>query len=398
MEPRIVHVDMDAFFASVECAHNPALKGKPLIIGGGPEDVRGVVSTASYEARQYGVHSAMPLAQARKLCPNGIYMRGHYELYAEASQKIQTILMRVSPHVQMASIDEAYIDVSGSQKLFGGDDAIAAFIKDEIRAQLQISCTVAIAPNKLVAKVASEEGKPDGYVRVAAGGEAAFLAPMAIRKIPGIGPRSCALLEGLGLRTVAELARCKLSLLERVCGPQHALSLQQAAQGRGSVLVETATRPKSISRETTFSKDRWDWMEIGAVLSYLTEQCTYTLRKQHLETRRVMLKVRYCDFETKTFAQSLMDATTVDSEIQAVVRALIPKARTRRAPIRLVGVGLSQLQYNQHQLALFGREEAEKWGRVLEQVDTVRNRLGFNAVQMGKSITLRQKQERLRRR
>ena len=255
-----------------------------------------------------------------------------------------------------------------------------------------------LPPNKLVAKVASEEGKPDGYVRVATGDEAAFLAPMPIRKIPGIGPRSCALLEGLGLRTVAELARCKLSLLERVCGPQHALSLQQAAQGRGSVVVETATRPKSISRETTFSKDRWDWTEIGAVLSYLTEQCTYTLRKQQLETRRVMLKVRYCDFETKTFAQSLMDATTVDSEIQAVVRALIPKARIRRAPIRLVGVGLSQLQYNQHQLALFGREEAEKWGRVLEQVDTVRNRLGFNAVQLGKSITLGQKQERLRRR
>ncbi|MBI2436053.1 MAG: DNA polymerase IV [Candidatus Hydrogenedentes bacterium] len=301
---RILHIDMDAFFAAVEVARDPSLRGRPLIIGGGEGDARGVVSTASYEARKFGVHSAMPLAQARKLCPHGIFMRGHYELYREASEKVHGVLESVSPLVQMASIDEAYVDVTGSQKLFGGDDAIAAYIKREIRHLTDLPCTIAITPNKLVSKVASDFAKPDGYLCIAAGEETAFLAPLPIRKLPGAGPQTCHMLESLGVLTIGQLAAIPLPMLERVFGQQLAVSLQRSAQGIASTTVETDRTPKSISRETTFEEDILDWRRIEQVLVYLTEKCTHALRAEGLEAKRVILKVRYTDFETNSNLQS----------------------------------------------------------------------------------------------
>ncbi len=386
MEPRILHIDMDAFFASVEVVRDPSLAGKPLIIGGDETTARGVVSTASYEARKYGVHSAMPLAQARKLCPHGIYIRGHFELYRKASHQVRAILETVSPLVQMASIDEAYVDVSGSQRLFGGDDAIAHYIKSEIRKTTQLPCTLAITPNKLVSKVGSDLAKPDGYVRVGAGGEQAFLAPLAVRKLPGAGPKTCEVLESLGILTIGQLAGVKPNVLERVFGAQMAISLQRAARGVGSVEVETASTPKSIGRETTFARDVLDWSQLERVLAYLTERCTYALREAGLETKRVTLKVRYSDFETRTFARTLPEPTRIDADIVAALRELVPKGRQRRARVRLIGVTLSALSYNQHQLRLFGGEQAAKWEKALESVDSVRNRLGFDAVRFGKSV------------
>lgn len=386
MQPRILHIDMDAFFASVEVVRDPSLAGKPLIIGGDETTARGVVSTASYEARKYGVHSAMPLAQARRLCPHGIYLRGHFELYREASRKVRAILETVSPLVQMASIDEAYVDVSGSQRLFGGDDAIGAYIKSEIRTATDLPCTLAITPNKLVSKVASDLAKPDGYLRVDAGGEEAFLAPLAVRKLPGAGPKTCELLESLGILTIGQLAEVAPHVLERVFGAQMALSLQRAACGIGSVEVETGGAPKSIGRETTFARDVLDWAHLEQVLAYLTERCTHALREQHLETKRVTLKVRYSDFETRTFARTLPEPTCIDADIVDALRELVPKGRRRRARVRLIGVTLSALSYNQHQLRLFGGEQAAKWEKALESVDSVRNRLGFDAVRFGKSV------------
>jgi DNA polymerase IV len=383
---RIVHIDMDAFFAAVECVHNPALRGKPLVVGGEKDSVRGVVSTASYEARRFGVHSAMPIAQARRLCPQGIFVRGQFHLYREASQTIRRVLGRVSPLVQMASIDEAYIDVTGSQKLFGGDDAIADFIKSEIFAQTQLPCTVAITPNKLVSKIASDEGKPDGYVRVDAGDEAAFLAPLAVRKLPGAGPRTCETLESLGIRTLGQLAALPLPTLEGVFGTVTALGLQRAAQGVSTTPVETASQPKSISRETTFPQDVLDWARLDSVLTCLTERCTSTLREQGLECKRVTLKVRYGDFETKTFAKTLSESTCVDRDILAALQELLPKGKARRARVRLIGVALGALRYNQHQLRLFGGESHQKWEQTLAHVDKMREKFGFDAVHFGKAL------------
>ncbi len=381
---RILHIDMDAFFASVEVVRNPSLRGKPVIVGGDPEGGRGVVSSASYEARHFGVRSAMPMGQARKLCPQAVFLRGSHGLYGEVSRHIHEILERVAPLVQMASIDEAYIDITGSLKLFGGDEAIARKIKTDIRAETGLPCTVAVASNKLVSKVAANEAKPDGLIIVPAGGEEAYLAPLAVGKLPGMGPKTCVTLESMGILTAGQLVSASMALLEPVFGHQMAMIMQGAAQGFGSDEVSLDRTPKSISRETTFPKDLTDWREIETVAGQLAEHCAHTLREEGLETRRVTLKVRYADFDTRTFARTLPEPTTIDAHIIAAVRELIPKGKERRARVRLIGVNLSNLTWNQHQMSLFNREKDEKWERVLKQVDTVRDKHGFDALRLAR--------------
>lgn len=377
---------MDAFFAAVEVVRNPALAGKPLIIGGTKEDRRGVVSTASYEARHFGVHSAMPLTEAIRLCPQGIFMRGNTAYYQEASAQVRAILETVTPEVQMASIDEAYLDVTGSQRLFGGDDAIAAYIKSEIRAQTGLPCTIAITPNKLISKVGSDYAKPNGYLRVGAGEERAFLAPLSVKKLPGAGPRTCTVLTSLGIVTVGELATAPLRVLERAFGVSAAVSLQRMALGVSNSVVETAHVPKSISRETTFPKDVGDWAQLERMVAFLTERCAYALREEGMEAKRVTLKVRYGDFETKTFAKTLEEATSVDSVLAGALQAMLPKGQARRAPVRLIGVAFGMLRSNQHQTLLFDGSNSEKWEQVLGRVDGVRHKLGFEAVRSGRSL------------
>ena len=384
MDRRILHIDMDAFFASVEQVRDPRLQGRPLIVGGDAASSRGVVCTASYEARQYGVHSAMPLAQARRLCPHAVFIRGHFEHYKAASAQIGTVLESVSPLVQFASIDEAYVDITGSQRLFGGDDAIARHVKCRVRETTQLPCTVAIASNKLVAKVACDEAKPDGYLRIAPGGERDFLRRLPVRKLPGAGPRTCETLESLGVMTIGCLADLPRSALLRAFGPM-GYALQRAARGISSAEVESHTRPKSISRETTFDEDLLDWARIEGILAYLAERAAYTLRENGMETKCVGLKVRYSDFKTHTFAKTLREATAVDHDIVAALDELVPKAKARRARVRLIGVGLTALSDQQHQLLLFDRKHSEKWQRLLESVDHLRARHGFDLIRSARS-------------
>jgi len=389
-ERRILHIDMDAFFASVEQVRNPELKGKPLIIGGEKSDARGVVSTCSYEARAFGVHSAMSLSQAKRLCPQGIYMRGNFAHYREASGQVREVLGTVSPLVEMVSIDEAYVDVTGSQALFGGDDGIAAYIKGEIGRRTQLPCTIAITPNKLVSKIACDEAKPDGYLRIEAGAEAAFLRPLPVKKLPGVGPRTWEHLEALGIRTIGDLADAPEKRLYAVFGPG-GHGLKRMAQGISTSPVETESIPKSISRETTFEEDVADWGHVEQTLMYLAERAVYTLREKGMETRRVTLKVRYSDFSTFTYAHSLEQGTCLDRDVAAVLRELIGKARACRMRVRLIGVGLTQLSFDQHQMALFGGEGAEKWERALKSVDALRDRHGFEVLRSGRSMGLGKK-------
>jgi len=386
MDRRILHIDMDAFFASVEVVRDPSLKGKPLIVGGNREDKRGVVSTASYEARQFGVHSAMPLAEARRRCPHGIFMRGNHAAYREASAAVRGILETVTPLVQMASIDEAYLDVTGSQRLFGGDDGIAAYLKQEIRQRTQLPCTVAITSNKLVSKIASDEGKPDGYIRVAAGEERAFLAPLAVRKLPGAGPRTCDALQRMGITTLGALAQADAGLLERTFGHHTAVNLQRRANGISTSEVDVERVAKSISRETTFPDDTLEWPQIERTLAYLSERCMYTLREAGLETRRVTLKIRFSDFETRTFSRTLPEPTAIDGPVTAALRSLVAPVRTQGRRVRLAGVTLDLLQYDQHQLPLFGGVSNEKWERVFETADAVRGRYGFRSLGTGRAL------------
>ncbi len=387
MDRRVLHIDMDAFFASVEQVRDPSLKGKPLIIGGDKQDARGVVCTASYEARKFGVHSAMPLSQARRLCPHGIFMRGNFEHYRIASEQVGEVLETVSPLVEPVSIDEAYIDITGSCRLFGGEDAIAHYIKSQIHERTQLPCTVAIAANKLVAKIGSDEGKPDGYLNIPTGTEGAFLRPLALRKLPGVGPRTGEVLESLGVMTIGHLADLPEATLLNAFGPA-GYGLQRAARGISTSPVVPESSPKSIGRETTFERDLLDWAQITRVLTYLTERAAHALREKDMQARCVTLKVRYSDFDTRTFAKTFCEPTSVDSEVFEALEALIAKAKERRARVRLIGVSFSSLIHNQRQLYLFGKKQHEKWERALESVDRVRDRYGFEFVRFGRSMEL----------
>lgn len=384
MHARILHIDMDAFFAACEQARHPELCGNPLIIGGRVEDPRGVVSTASYEARAFGVHSAMPIAEAHRLCPQGIFLRGDHAHYAAVSRQVKAILESVSPWVEMASIDEAYVDVTGSQRLFGGDDAIAAHLKQRIRAALNLPCSIAIAPNRLVSKVATNEAKPDGYRCVLSGDERAFLAPLAVQKLPGAGPKTCEALARLGIRTCGALAEADLATLALALGEQAAVGLQRAARGETSAEVHLDRVAKQVSRETTFSEDIADWAVLERVVLSLAEHCCHRLRTRGLAARRLIFKVRYAPFETQTFAHTLDAPSNIDAEIFAALRPLVVRARGRRGPVRLVGVALGQLDAGGAQLDLFATPTHDKWGKVLSQVDALRDKIGFDAVRVGK--------------
>lgn len=389
MQRRVLHIDMDAFFASVEQARNPALLGRPVIVGGTKEDLRGVVSAASYEARKYGVHSAMPLATAKRLCPDGVYLRGDHAHYRAVSRVVKELLYSVSPHVQMASIDEAYIDISASLRLFGGDDAIGRHLRCEIRERTGLPCTVAIASNKLVAKVAAGEAKPDGYACVKDGGEAAFLAPLPVEKLPGAGPKTVTQLQSMGIFTIGQLASMPLARLEAGMGVNGALVLQRAARGIGNSEVTVGAKQQSMSRETTFERDERDWSRIERVLASLTERCAHGLREAGMEAHRVGLKVRYADFETKSFAETLPEPTSLDSVLSTALATLIPQARSRRQAVRLVGVQLGQLRFNQHQIPLFAAEGSDRWERVMSHVDSLRCKHGFDTLHLGRAVTLK---------
>lgn len=385
MTKRIVHIDMDAFFAAVEIAHNPDLAGKPLIVGGTRDSKRGVVSTASYEAREFGVHSAMPIAQAVRLCPQGIFMRGNRALYVEASRAVRNVLETFTPLVEFASIDEAYLDVTGSMHRYPGDEALALQMKADIREATNLPCTVAIASNRLVAKIGSDHAKPDGHICIAEGDEAAFLAPMPLAKLPGAGPRTREKLSHLGIETIGDLAEAKADVLLRHFGAW-GYDLQRRARGRSSTKVVPHREAKSISRETTFTEDQTDWTHIEQVLFKLAERATHNMREHELETKCVTLKVRYASFDTKTFAMTLPNTTDRDGEIFDALHGLVRKARARSEPVRLVGVALSQLSHDQHQLELFDAEEDARWGKVMGEVDGLRDRFGFEAIQSGHSI------------
>lgn len=383
----ILHVDMDAFFAAVEILHHPEYRGKPLIVGGTKDDLRGVVSTASYEARAFGVRSAMPLAEARRRCPQGIFIRGNHARYAAVSRQVRQILETFSPMLEMASIDEAYLDVSHVLHRFGNDpESLALQLKLAIRSQLRLPCTVGIAANKLVAKIASDLAKPDGIRIVRSGDEAAFLAPLALRHLPGIGPKTCEQLQRLGIQTLGQLAAAPLPMLERSLGTANAIALQRRATGKHYAEVLPARQPKQISKETTFPRDTGDWNAIERTLFQLAERCLMNLRKRSMETGRITLKVRYADFETRTFARALSSPTAVDAEVHAALRTLLPKARARRGKLRLVGVALSDLSSGQRQLNLFDNGHADRWERLLRQMDALRDKHGPDAVHLGRAL------------
>jgi DNA polymerase-4 len=380
----ILHVDMDAFFVSVELLERPELVGRAVIVGGGP-DQRGVVTSASYEARKFGVHSAMPLRTAGKLCPHAIFLPGHHHKYGEWSDRVATILGRFSPIVEMVSIDEAYLDLSGTERLHGPPLAATDKLLRMITRETGLPCSGGLAPTRLVAKVASEQAKPRGLVWVAPGSEARFLAPLAVRKIPGIGEVTDRALRALGLETVGELADVPQEKLEKIFG-QWGTALYRKARGGDSYEFVIDAEPKSISHNHTFGEDTNDTEVLISMLSHLSQKACKRLREAGLATRTLTLTIRYTGFDTYTRARTLAESTQLDSDIFAAFQNLFREHRNHKRTVRLLGVSLGAFSHGSQQLDLLDAERRAKIEKLTRATDSLRDRFGFDSVQFGGSI------------
>lgn len=377
---RIIHVDLDAFFAAVEQRDRPELRGKPVIVGGDPTDSRyrrGVVSTASYEARKFGVHSAMPLRTAYQLCPQGVYLPVDGRKYQHVSREVMAVLRRFTPEVEQVSIDEAFLDVAGSEALFGPAPEIARRIKAEVFDAVALTVSVGVATTKLVAKVASDLRKPDGLVVVEPGEEAAFLAPLEIRRLWGIGPKTAERLSALGIATIGELAALPIETLTRALG-EHGVTLHDRAVGIDAEPVHGGGEAaKSVSHETTFAIDVTDPDEIERTLLALTEGVSARLRAAGTRAGTVTVKVRDSHFQTVTRQKRLTEPTDLTEPIwRAAVELARPEVRGKK--IRLLGVAATQLGAPE-QTSMFDVVDARA-RRVVEAADAVRRRYGEGAV------------------
>jgi DNA polymerase IV len=384
LETTILHVDMDAFFVSVELLERPELRGKPVVVGGRP-DQRGVVSAASYEARKYGIHSAMPLRTAGKLCPHAIFLDGHHAKYGEWSDKVATILGKFSPIVEMVSIDEAYLDLAGTERLHGPPFAAADKLLRTITKSTGLPCSAGLASTRLVAKVASDQAKPRGLLWVASGQEARFLAQLPVRKIPGIGEVTERALRALGIEFVHQLADSSQEKLEKIFG-QWGTALYRKARGGDSYEFVLDAEPKSISHNHTFGEDTTDVVALESMLSHLSQKACKRLREAGLSSRTLTLTIRYAGFDTYTRSKTLSEPIQFDADAFAAFLSLFREHRNRQRKVRLLGVAFSGLTHGNEQLDLLDPSRRAKLDKLSRAADSLRDRFGFNKVQFGGSL------------
>jgi len=382
-----MHVDLDAFYVSVEQSLNPELKGKPVVVGGRPGG-RGVVAAASYEARAFGLHSAMPLKTASRLCPQAIFIEGSFPRYREASKKFMAILADFSPFIEPGGLDEAYLDVTGFESLHGSIRQMSSKIKQTVSDELGICASVGIAGCKVVAKVASDYSKPDGLLEVPHGEEASFLAPLPIVRLPGIGKKTEQLLNGLGIKTIGKLAVTPIDTLKSHFGVSGE-GLYRFANGIDNRKVELPGTSKSISRETTFLKDNRNPSFLKATLRYQAEKVGADLRRQEKQAKCVSLKLRYADFTTISRSFTLPQASNGDQTIFQVGEKLLDKALSvEKQPIRLIGIGVSNLFESGRQMLMLD-SSTQKLAELDKTIDRIRNRYGFTSIQTGQTLLLK---------
>jgi DNA polymerase IV len=382
MTRTILHVDLDAFFAAVEQRDRPELRGKPVIVGGGGPNDRGVVSAASYEARRFGVHSAMPLRQAGRLCPNGIFLPVDGAKYQAASRDVMAVLRRFTPLVEPISIDEAFLDVTASRKLFGDGETVGRQIKKVVRDEVRLTISVGVASTKLVAKIASDLRKPDGLVVVPPGDEAAFLAPLPISRLWGVGERTAVALRDYGVQTIGELAALAPEILVRRFG-KHGGSLAARARGEDADPVSDRADAKSIGHEHTFDVDTADRETIERTLLAMAEGVAGRLRSSGVKAGTISVKIRDSTFHTITRQRTLPVATDLTDPIwKAALELARPEVRGIR--VRLLGVTASNLG-SPDQLALFEQDD-ERVRHVVEASDDLRRRFGERAVTRARLI------------
>jgi DNA polymerase IV len=385
----IFHVDMDAFFVSVEELFDPSLKGKPVVVGG-QRDERGVVSAASYEARKFGVHSAMPLRTAARMCPHAIFVDGHPERYRECSGKVFEVLNSFSPQVEMASIDEAYLDMTGTERLHGPPLKAAHHLHTEMKSRTRLNCSVGIGVSRLVAKVGSAKAKPNGIFWVVPGREASFLAPLDVRDIPGVGKVTEKTLHEMGIHKVGDLTSLSDTFLEGKLG-KWGLALAGKSRGEDAggwfdSAVGEDTGAKSMSHEHTYNQDTADVEKLESTLMRLSEMVARRLRESGVYARTIQLKLRYKDFTTITRAHTIAEPSQLDNEIFEAARNLFHKNWRVGAEVRLLGVQASSLESVPPQPDLLEGDRRRRWSQALSAADRLRDKFGESSITLATGL------------
>ncbi len=378
----ILCIDIDAFFVSVEQALNPHLRGKPVIVGGLPSQ-RGVVASASYEARRYGIKAGMPLSHAYRLCPRAIFLRGSFHNYEAYSAQFYEILTHYSPLVEMASLDEAFLDIRGTKRLFGEPEELARKIKSEIRERLSLPTTIGIASNRTIAKIATDYAKPDGLIVIPQGKEIEFLSPLPVGVLPGIGPKNFEILNCLGIEKVEDFLRTPPSILNLALGSQARIINFLIYGGDYKYLPKT----RSVSRETTFNEDTLDLDFVEAMVYYLLERACHQIRSENLLGRTISVKIRFSDFKTVSTQRKIFP-TNCQQIIFPVARTLLHSLLKERKRIRLVGVNISELIPANNQKTLFDKK-TEKLKLLNSALDRIRKRFGFSSVFSARVLRLK---------
>ncbi len=390
----IMHVDMDAFFAAIEQRDNPELRGRPVVVGADPKEGkgRGVVATCSYEARAYGIHSAMPISQAWRRCPEAAYVRPRGDVYAQVSRQVRAVLEEFTPQIEPVSIDEAFLDVTGTPGLSRGKRALAEAIARRIEEVTRLTASLGVAPNKMIAKIASDMDKPRGIVIVEPDEAQSFLRPLPTAKLWGVGEKTREILERLGIRTVGDLADFDQAGLVRRLG-KHGEHLWNLARGRDQRPVEPPGEAKSVGNEHTFETDTDDLQQVEGTLMCLCEKVAGRLRAAGLRGRTVTTKVRFEDFTTLTRAKTADDMLDEETQIYAVAVRNLRRADIEGRKVRLVGVSVSGFEEGgEHQTSLFDRPapgeagDDEKRRRLAEAIDYIKGRYGDDALRRGGSM------------
>lgn len=397
MAARILHVDLDAFFVEVCRQHHPELRQIELLVVGGRRDQRGVVQSASHAARRFGIHAGMPIAEAVRLCPQATFFQGAFVHYREASREVRTVLQDFSPTVVMSSLDEAYLDFAGTERLHPISLLpVAEELRDQVMQRTGLDVSVGIGPNRMVAKLASDYAKPRGLMEVRSGWERGFLAGLALRALPGVGPKTAERWAELGLVNVHQVQEMDERTLEQLIGPD-ARHLKLLAQGQGGTVLRPDRLPKSVSRETTLSRDLRDPEELEEILALLTARVAAQLRDEQILARAITLKLRHDDFRTVTRRRTLETATDLDAEIYLTARALFrtafPEVRRRDRGVRLIGVAAMNLGTAAEE-DLFEPPERTRLRRLTAAVDKVRDKFGFDAMTPGSIVELRRRRPR----
>jgi DNA polymerase-4 len=394
MAARIIHVDLDAFFVEVCRQNYPELRDIELLVVGGRRDQRGVVQSASYGARRFGIHAGMPIGQAVRLCPQATFFQGSFPQYRSASRAVRAVLERFSPTVVMASLDEAYLDFAGTERLYPVSLLpVAETLRDEVRRDTGLATSIGIGSNRMIAKLASDFAKPRGLMEVRAGWEEGFLAGLPLRALPGVGPKTADRWIELGLADVWQVQRMEEAALARLIGGD-ARALKLRAHGYGGSTLTAGRLPKSVSRETTLSRDLRDPDILESTLAALTARVAGQLRDEGLVARTVTLKLRHDDFYTVTRRRTLAEATDLDAELFGAARALFRDAfgdvRRRNRGVRLIGIAATNLGVAA-EADLFESDERRRLRDLSAAVDQVREKFGFGAVSRGNTLRARRR-------